>query len=175
MEPVQKYHPLLRALHWFMALCIIGLLAVGLYMTSLPRDLPLRADLYALHKSFGVTVLVLAFIRVALRMRLGAPALPSVIPAIERLMAHLGHTGLYFFMFALPLSGIIMSNSFGFAVKWFGVELPRIIGIDKDRGHMAEEAHELMAYLLIGLIALHVAGALKHLIKEKLNLFKRMM
>ncbi len=171
----EKYAPLLRVLHWLMALMIIGLLVVGLIMSDMPRTDPWHDTLYGLHKSFGFTVLVLAVVRVMARVRLGAPVLPAAIPALERLMAHLGHKALYIFMFVIPISGIVMSNSYGFAVSWFGLELPRIVGIDKARGHLAGEAHELLAYVLMGLLALHVLGALKHYVKERINLFKRML
>jgi cytochrome b561 len=176
METIADKYPLaIRILHWLMALLIITLLCMGLYMTDIPRTDPLHGQLYDLHKSLGFTVLVLAAIRLTCRIKLGAPPLPSIIKPFEVLMANLGHLGLYFFMFAMPLSGIIMTNSYGFAVHWFGIVLPKIIGVDKDRAHLAGEAHEYMAYALILLISLHVAGALKHYMFEKLNLFKRMM
>jgi cytochrome b561 len=174
-KSADKYPLIIRVLHWLMAALIIGLLTVGLIMTGMDRSDPLRNQLYSLHKSFGVTVLVLAVLRLALRLRLGIPALPQAIKALERLFAHLGHMGLYFFMLVIPLSGIVMSNSYGYGVSWFGLELPHIVGVDKERGHFAADAHELLAYALIGLISLHVLGALKHYVRERINLFKRIL
>lgn len=174
METVAEKYPLaLRILHWLMAFLIISLLVMGLLMTGIPRTDPLHTQLYDLHKSLGFTVLMLAAIRLAIRLRKPVPPLPGAIVAIERLMAHLGHMGLYFFMFAMPLSGLVMTNSFGFTVHWFGIPLPRIVGVDKDRGHLAADLHQWMAYALILLISLHVLGALKHYVKERINLFKR--
>lgn len=175
MDNTEKYPLALRLLHWLMAALIIGLIIMGLVMSDLQRTDPLRGQLYSLHKSFGVTVLVLALLRLALRFKLGVPALPSIIPAKERFLAHWGHLGLYGFMFALPITGMLMSNSFGFPVAWFGVELPRIASVNKDAGHQFEELHETLAYVLMALLALHVAGALKHYFKEKTNLFRRML
>ena len=179
MEPTTKipakYPVAIRLLHWIMALLIISLLIMGLVMSGMERTDPNRAYLYNLHKSLGVTVLALAFLRLAIRLRSTLPPLPEMIPVIERKLAALGHLGLYVFMLAIPLSGIIMTNSYGFAVKWFDVELPRFVGANRDFGHLAGEAHEWLAYALIGLLLAHVVGALKHLIKERINLFKRLM
>lgn len=58
-----RYHPLSRFLHWFMALLILGLIAVGVYMHELPDDAPNRLQLYTFHKTFGVIVFVLVWLR----------------------------------------------------------------------------------------------------------------
>lgn len=177
METSSHKYPLsLRIIHWLMAVLVIALIIIGLTLDEFPRGTPLRSQMMGLHKSLGVTVLALALLRVALRLRSSIPPLPEVIPALERRFAHLGHMALYGFMLAIPLSGLILSNSFGFAVSWFGLfDVPLLVGVDKDRGHMAGEVHEFLAYTMIGLIALHVAGAAKHLLKEHINLFKRIM
>jgi len=174
MQFSPKYHLSIRILHWLMAAIIISLLAVGLIMEDLPRSDPLRATLFSLHKSFGITILFLAIIRLGLRLRLGIPPLPDIIPAIERVMAELGHKTLYCFMFALPLSGYLMTNSFGFPVKWFGIELPRLIDADKARGHLLVDFHQYAAYILIGVISVHALAVLWHFLKQRLNLLSRM-
>ncbi len=171
----QKYPRNLRILHWLMAVMIIGMLVSGLIMGGFPRDNPLRDQIYFLHKSFGVAVLLLAALRIIIRLLSHIPPLPDMIPMIERKLAHLGHLALYFFMFALPISGIMMSNAYGFAVPFFGLELPKIIGPDRDMGQLARMAHGYLAYALIGLIGLHVLGALKHLVRERINLFRRII
>lgn len=170
-----KYPRNMRILHWLMAIMIIGLLVCGLIMGELPRDNPLRDQIYFLHKSFGVAVLLLAALRFIIRLFSYIPPLPEMIPAIEQKLAHLGHLGLYFFMFAMPISGILMSNGYGYAVPFFGLELPKVIEPNRDTGQLAREAHEYMAFALIGLIGLHVLGALKHAVKERINLFRRII
>lgn len=170
-----KYPRNMRILHWLMALMIIGMLVSGLIMGGFPRDNPLRDQIYFLHKSFGVAVLLLATLRLSIRMFSYIPPLPEMIPMIEQKLAHLGHLALYFFMFALPISGILMSNGYGYAVPFFGLELPHIIEANRDTGKLAREAHEYMAFALMGLIGLHVLGALKHAVKERINLFRRII
>jgi cytochrome b561 len=170
-----KYPIALRILHWLMAVMIIGLLALGLYMAELPKGDPRHDTLYNLHKSFGVTVLALAFIRLAVRMALGAPPLPEIIPVMERRMAELGHLALYGFMFLMPVSGYVMSTSYGLSVKWFGITLPRLMGIDRARGALAGDVHSYAAYALIGMILMHAGAVILHYVRQRVNLLKRMI
>lgn len=170
-----KYPLSLRLLHWLMALLILTLLALGLYMTGLERGDPHRADWYSLHKSLGVTVLALACLRVGVRLFSFIPPLPPEIPRAEAWLAHLGHLALYGFMFLLPLSGYIMSNSFGLSVHWFGVTLPRIVSPDRPRGTLASDIHTYGAYALMGMIALHVLAVLLHWRRQRINLLSRML
>ncbi len=170
-----KYPLPIRITHWIMALLIISLLAVGLIMADMPRENPLRGTLYGLHKSFGVLVFLLCFLRITFRVRLGVPAFPEVVPALDRKFAHMTHYAFYLFMLAMPLSGYLMSNSFGFPVKFFGIELPRLIGPDKTLGHLFGNFHYYAGLTLIAVILLHVAGVVKHRITERINLLQRMI
>jgi cytochrome b561 len=172
--PASKYSLAIRILHWLMAAAIIGLLAVGLIMSDIPRGNPLRGALYALHKSFGLTVLVLAFLRLALRLKSGAPPLPETIPGIERRLAKLGHWALYGFMFLMPVSGYVMSASYGLPVKWFGIMVPRVVSIDKARGALAGDVHSFAAYALIGMLVMHIGAVVLHYFKHRVNLLGRM-
>jgi len=169
-----KYPLSLRILHWLIAALILALLAVGLVMTHLDKDDPSRPTLFGLHKSFGVTLLLLAALRLYLRLRLIIPPLPEIIPAFERAMAGLSHWLLYGFMFAMPLSGYLMTNFFGRPVQWFGLTLPKLVAVDKDRGEWAWQFHWIAAYLLIGLITLHASAALWHFLRQRVNLLERM-
>ena len=170
-----KYALPLRILHWVMAVIIIGLIALGLVMGEMERENPLHSTLYSMHKSFGVLIFILFALRLVFRMRFGAPALPDAVPELERKLGHLAHCLLYFMMVAMPVTGFLMSNYFGFGVNFFGFSIPRPVGIDKELAGFFGEAHELLANILIGLIGLHIAGVVKHWIKEKVNLLKRMV
>lgn len=143
----------------------------------LPKDSPNHLQVYELHKSFGVLALALIFIRIINRFIKKPPALPDSMPKIEQILAHLGHLGLYFLMVAVPLSGFLMSNSFGFPVKFFGLELPMLVTTNFEHGKVFAEAHELCAYALLGLIATHVAAVIKHRFfdKPENDVLKRMI
>lgn len=171
---MEKYPLIMRALHWLMAFVIILLIAVGLRMTDIPRSDPMHDTIYALHKSLGVTALLLCLLRIYFRLRLSMPPMPQVISALEQKLAHAGHYLFYAFGLAMPISGYLMTNAFGFPVKFFGLELPKVIGADKALGGMLADFHSYAGFTLIGLIALHVAGVVKHYVSEHVNLLKRM-
>ncbi len=171
----EKYPLTIRLLHWLMALLIIGLLIVGFVMSSLPNGDPMHGTLVSLHKSFGITVLALALVRLVLRLTLALPPLPESIPRRERLLAHLGHWRSYGFMVAMPLSGYLMSASYGLPVKCLGILVPRAVSIDKARGEQAWDIHSYGAYALVIMLLLHVGAVLLHYLRERVNLLKRML
>lgn len=166
---VQKYALIHRVLHWLIAIGIIGLLAVGLYMTGLDKDDPSRGELYGLHKSFGVTILGLAVLRLISRAITFIPPMPKGLKLLEKGLAHMVHALLYIAMFAMPVSGIAMSQAAGYPVKWFGIQLPTLLEKNQQIGGIAHEIHEYGGYVLIGLIALHFLGAMKHRFFDKEN------
>jgi len=170
----QKYPPLMRALHWLMAIIIIAMLALGLIMEGIPRENPLHQTLYDVHKSFGVLVLMLFAIRISLRLRFGSPALPAIISGMVKKLALAGHYLLYLLMFIMPASGYLMTNSFGFPVRFFGIALPKVIGIDKEAGMSFATIHAISAYILIFFIVVHIGAVILHLVKDRVNLLKRM-
>ena len=170
-----RYHPAQRVIHWLMAIIILSLLAVGIYMTGLDKEDANRGQLYFLHKSFGVLVLILIALRVALRVKFGTPILPAGINSLERRMAHSTHHFLYLLMVAVPLVGIWMSNSWGYGVSFFGLfDVPFRFPENKEIAPLAGEMHEYLAYGLLALVVLHVAGALKHRFFDKNDVIYRM-
>lgn len=174
ITPATKYAASIRILHWLMAVIILTLLAVGLIMTGLQRDDPLRPLLFSLHKSFGLTILMLLCLRLWFRLHSQVPPLPASIPAYEQWLAHISHWALYGFMLVMPLSGYLLTAFHGMPVKWFGLELPRVVSIDKANGSLAGDVHYYAAYSLMVLLGLHVLGVIKHYMFERLNLLKRM-
>jgi cytochrome b561 len=174
-QPAAKYALSIRVLHWALAAAIIGLLAAGFIMVDVPRTEPLHHTLYSLHKSFGITILLLAALRLGLRLKFAAPLLPEAISALHRRFAHLAHWMLYGFMALMPLSGYVMSISNGQPVKWFGAALPRLLSEDKMRGAMAGYTHAYAAYILIGMLILHVGAVIGHYLFERVNLLRRMI
>ncbi len=163
----QKYHLTTRVLHWLMALIILGMVGVGFYMTGLEKNNPLRSDLTNLHKSFGVLVLLLLTLRIAARLKFKAPRLPKTLKKPEAILAKSVQILLYGFMLVIPISGYLMSNGFGYGVKFFGVSLPKIIAKNIEFGKLMHELHEILPYVMLAIIALHLLGALKHRFFDK--------
>ena len=169
-----RYHPVSMALHWLLALMILGSLAVGFYMTDLPLS-PTRLKLYNWHKWAGMTILILSALR--LLWRLGHRPPPDLpMPAWQSRAAHLAHQGLYALFFAVPLAGWAYSSAAGFPVVLFGVlPLPDWVPVDRPLSDSLKQLHHLLAYALTTVIGLHVAGALKHHFIDRDALLQRML
>ena len=156
------YTPVAKGLHWLMAVMILGLLALGLYMSELPLS-PQKLELYSWHKWFGVTVFLLVWLRLAWRLTHRPPALPATLSPGMRLAAHAGHGLLYGLMIAIPLSGWLMSSAKGFQTVWFGVlPIPDLLGRDRELGDLLQQVHKLLNLLLMLTLAGHVLAALWH-------------
>ncbi len=176
MEP-EKYHIIIRILHWLMALIVISLIAVGWFMSDLDKTDSSRATLYFLHKSFGVTILLLFVIRVIAKIRTKTPKLPEGLSANTRKTAHAAHHTLYLFMFAIPFSGYAMSNLFGYGVGLFTIPMPTIFSKNIELGKVAHEIQEVGAYIFLAIIIAHITGAIKHRFSDngKNNILDRML
>ena len=171
---VPRHHPVSMALHWLLALMILGSLAVGLYMTGLPLS-PTRLKLYNWHKWAGVTILLLSAVRLLWRLTRRPPA-AAPMPAWQSRAAHAVHAALYGLFFAVPLAGWAYSSSAGFPVVLFGVlPLPDFIGPDRALSETLKPLHGWLAYALATMIALHVLAALKHQFIDRDGLLLRMM
>jgi len=132
----QRFTPLQRLLHWLMAVCILAMLFIGVGMvsTTMPKYLPL----VAIHKSLGIAILVLALIRLAVRLRYGAPALPADLPEPMKLAAHLSHYALYALMIGMPLLGWAMLSAAAYPVVVFrGLWLPAILHAERQSAYLA--------------------------------------
>lgn len=157
----ENYNPVSKIIHWTTALLVFGLLSLGFYMASLDFSED-KLELYALHKSFGLLVLMLAFVRVAWHLLVKKPkSLPSHAKW-EKGLAHAAHAFLYFALFAMPLTGWVMSSAGDFTIKFFGLDVPDIVAKDKGLFDFTREAHEIIAIILLGVIGMHMAGAFKH-------------
>lgn len=171
---MEKYGIITRTLHWLTALMIIGLLCIGLsfgFMANGPSH-----NLIFIHKSTGVTLLILMIIRAAWRLIDPAPPLPTYLNRWESITAKIVHFLLYLLPIIMPITGIIMSLSAGYTVPFwsFGTIHWSFIPKNPILTHLMHECHEYIAIAIIALIALHTAGALKHQIIDKKNIFKRM-
>lgn len=168
------YTPVAKGLHWLMAALILGLAALGIVMHEMPLS-PLKLELYAWHKWFGVTVFLLAWLRLAWRLTHRPPALPATLSAPLQRLAHAGHALLYVLMIVIPLSGWLMSSAKGVQTVWFGiVPLPDLLGRDRELGDLLQLAHKLLNLLLLLTLAGHVLAALWHHFVLKDDTLRRM-
>jgi len=174
-----RYGLTAMVLHWVLGLAIVGMFGVGLYMTGMPFS-PTKLKLYNWHKWAGITLLVLSVVRLLWRVTHRPPVLPEAIakamPAWQHWAHHGTHIGLYALFFLVPLIGWAYSSAAGFPIVVFGVlPLPDFVPVDKALAEIIKPFHELSAFALIGLAALHIAAALKHQWMDKDGLLNRML
>ena len=170
MTRTSNYNTVAIALHWAIAILILAQIAGGFYMHNLPNSAPQKFDLYQLHKSFGLSVFALTLVRLAWRLTHKPPALPSAIPPWQRFAAHGTHWIFYALMLITPLVGLIIVSVSpkDIPTLWFGImPIPHlgVINAGADPAateHFFIEVHEALAFTILGLLALHVAAALKH-------------
>ncbi len=174
MTSAMRYSTPAIVLHWLVALLIFVAFPLGLYMADLPLS-PEKLKLFSYHKWIGVTVFMLAGLRVVWRLTHTPPPLPASVAGWQRRASAVAHGLLYLLILVIPISGWLMSSAKGVQTVWFGVlPLPDLIGKDKALGHLLEEVHETLNYTLLALVALHVAGALQHHFIERQPFLQRM-
>lgn len=177
--PVARYTGVAMALHWLLAVALVGLFVLGVYMADLPFS-PARLKLYNWHKWAGVTILLLSVLRLVWRLTHPAPALPAAIeagmPAWQRMAHHATHHALYALFFVVPLVGWAYSSAAGFPVVLFGVlPLPDFVSADKALAELIKPWHKLSAFAMGALVLAHVGAACKHQFIDRDGLMQRML
>jgi cytochrome b561 len=150
-------------LHWLLAVTIVALFSFGLWMTGLDYYDPWYRRAPELHKSIGVLLFVAMGLRLAWRVGNPVPrALPGHSPAQRRLAA-VSHRLLYLLPFAVMIAGYLISTADGRPITVFGLfKIPATLSGLDNQEDIAGAVHELLAFALIGLAALHALAALKH-------------
>ena len=190
-----KYTNVAIALHWLIGIAILFMFVLGWFMTELPKEsakttsfdlfnLGLmtwevakeessRAFYFNLHKSIGLTILMLIVLRMYWRFTHRPPTFLNSMKLWEKRLAKATHHALYLLMFLIPLSGIIMSAGSKYGIKWFGIKV--IPGFDdKAIRELFYEFHEIFGLLLLLILILHILGAVKHSIVDKDGTLRRM-
>lgn len=168
-----RYNAVARALHWAIAILLIGNLAGGLLHEPLQDVIRIMP----VHKAVGITVLALSVLRLLWRLVSRTPPLPADLPKWEVGAAHAAHTVLYVLMIGLPLSGWIFSSTSKYPITWFGLfDVPKFALTKQDPLYaIMHEGHEIMGYVAIALIVLHVGAALRHHFVLKDGVLRRML
>ncbi len=157
-----RYKPVVIAIHWITALFVIAQIVIGLKFADMPKG-PARADLFAWHKTVGATILVLALVRLAVRLMNPPPPYPSDFPKWERFAAVWSHRLFYVLLIALPLTGLaaVSGRAEGGLVSIkFGLSLPAIPGIGPD--NEIGDVHVVLVWVTLALLVLHVGAALRN-------------
>ena len=152
-----RYKPIVVAIHWLTAAFVLTQVYLGFAFSSFPKGSPERIELFTWHKTVGVTILILALIRLAVRLINPPPPYPAELARWERAFAVWTHRLFYFLIIALPLTGLAAVSKGGPSTGIAGglevptVPIPALGGL-----------HEPLVFATIALLLLHIAGALKH-------------
>lgn len=166
------------AFHWVVGLMVLALLFSGFYMSSQEVY-----SLYPIHKSFGMTVLALGVMQIGWRLYNGFPQPAGPHAKWERCLARAIHYVLFFAVLAMPLSGILMTAMGGRPLEWFGVTLVgpsldalgELLPRNKTIAGIAHEIHELLPFVVLCALGLHIAGALKHHLIDRDGTLRRIL
>lgn len=150
-------------LHWAIALLILLVqVPAGLTMEAVGRG-TLQNVLYNVHKTTGITILLLAVVRLGWRWAHPVPALPADLPTWQSALARSTHVLLYLLLFLMPISGFLYTAMGGFPVPYFGLyDLANLVPENKPLAEVFESVHVSLQYVLYAVVALHVGGALQH-------------
>jgi len=173
--PPHRYGAVAQALHWIIAALIVTQFLLATLADDLPTGMH-KLALLARHKSFGMTVLMLAVVRLAWRLFHKPPALPPGMKNYEVLLAKLTHVLFYVLLFAVPVTGWLMSSAKGYTVSWFNLfSWPNLVPKDEAAFKILRSRHELVATVLFFVAILHILAALKHHFVNKDDVLKRML
>jgi cytochrome b561 len=172
---IRSWGALSKALHWIIVILIINQWLIAERAEGLPLGLA-KLQTLGLHKSFGMTIFALAIIRLVWRWMNPKPAPPAGGKTWERVLASLSHFLLYALIFALPLTGWLMSSAKNYSVSWFNLfQFPNLVGKDDRVFEVTHDLHHLLFKILVVVAVLHVAGALKHHFIDRNDVLKRML
>lgn len=166
-----RYDPLAILFHWLQAILILWLLWLGWTMVDLPKGAE-RSAAYALHKSLGILALALVLLRLLWRLRRPPPAL--LVTGLEARVATVAHRVLYVLLLIVPIAGYLASSFTPFAMKFFGLELPKLGWPDEGLNAGFKLVHWVSGWGLAVLVVLHVAAAFRHALRRDGTL-KRML
>ena len=175
-EPA-RYGRRARYFHWVIAILFLLLIPMGIFTSMIPKDLEYHQAFYVIHKSLGITVLILAVLRVAWLITNPAPKLDSSLKWWEKFLAHGAHYSLYFFLFAFPISGLLLGTYAGKLSHFYFWDLPLVFEPSTEAVKLPGFLHKVALPYLFYLVFLgHILGALKHLFIDKhKDAFRRMV
>lgn len=173
--PLQRYTGVAITLHWLIAAAMLCTFLLAQYMTELQLS-PAKLKLYSYHKWIGVTIFLLVLIRLAWRVSHRPPPPLASMPLWQHNAARIAHFFLYALTLAIPVSGWLMSSASGFQVVYLGLlPIPDLLAKNKAVADQLKQLHEALNWLMLLVVALHAAAALKHHLVDRDDVLRRML
>lgn len=180
-EQYERYGLFHRVLHWTIALMVLGLLAVGLIFAILGFEGTKETFgtattnlLYQYHKTFGVVVLALMLLRLAVRLMQPPPTYPVTVPDFYQKAGRANHLALYVLLIAQPIVGWAATAAGGYPIEFFNAELPKFLSKDPALSETLYGVHLALGLAILGLVALHASAALFHWLWRQDGVMRRM-
>jgi cytochrome b561 len=175
MRSAQDYGSAAKLFHWATAALLAAQFAIGWLMPDIRRGMqPER--MMNLHLSIGILILALMTARAAWRLAYGAPPPEASLPAWQRIASQLVHGALYLLVFAMTLSGWLFASMRGWEITIFGAfPVPSLVTEGSALGRALGQWHGALSWVLLGLVGLHVAAALAHLLVFRDRVLQRML
>lgn len=171
----KRYGSLSIGLHWLMLLLIVAAYATIELREFFPKGSDPREALKMWHFMIGLSVLLLVVVRLALRLTRPTPRIEPALPKWQKILADLMQVLLYLFMFSMPILGWLVLSGEGKPIPFFGLQLPALIGANKDAASLYQEIHETIGTIAYFLVGFHAAAALFHHYFVRDNTLKRML
>ena len=174
-EPRHRYSTVSLAFHWGLALLVLAqVLLITAYEAT---EGPISREFVTLHKSVGLSILVLTLARIGWRLANPAIPLPAETPRWQKLTARVTHVLFYVLLIGLPLGGWAASSAGGREIEWFGLfNWPLLpLPLDRELAGRFMDLHEAGVKVLYVPLALHVLGGLKHQFVDRDNVLRRMI
>jgi cytochrome b561 len=172
---ISRWGGVAKLFHWVIVVLIVTQYVLANQASGLPLGLR-KLVVLAQHKSFGMTILALAVLRLLWRWANPVPALPANMKPWERAGAHVSHWALYGLLFALPLTGWLMSSAKNYPVSWFNLfAFPNLVGANDAVYHAMLSTHHVLAKVLFAVALLHMLAALQHHFLRKDHVLRDML
>ena len=169
-----QYGVVTKGFHWVLFLMLTFSVIAGNFLASMPKGAE-KLEAAGMHKSFGAVILMLIFARFFWRLINIIPKDETNTPDMQKSLAHVMHWALYALMFAQPISGILMTQSAGYPISFFGLfEFPALLEKDKSLAEFFRSAHGVIWIILVVAVFAHVSAALHHHFIKKDNVLKKM-
>ena len=171
----ERFGVVSKTLHWLTFVLLIAAFTLAVSMVNMPFS-PRKLEFYSWHKWVGVTIFLLAIIRLAWRLANLVPHQPDSLPPWQRRLAALSHAALYAILIVMPVTGWIMSPALNLPVVYLGlIPIPSPFGVDRALGETMKVVHLSLALLLLALVSIHVLAALYHHFIQRDDVLRRML
>ncbi len=164
-----------RLFHWLMAIAIVFMAGLGITMINV-RLSPMKLEMFILHKSIGIFLLVAVLARIYWRLINPTPRLPDTMSRQQVRLARFTHLWLYALLIAIPTSGWVINSAANFPLRWFGLfEIPAIVQPSIVVEEYAKKTHLLLLITLAITLVGHITAALRHHIVHRDGVLQRML